>query len=62
MTLLIVGEHDKISTVDEMRSIADAIPDSQLAVIPDAGHMSPLENPQAANSVIAEFLARLPPI
>ncbi|MHC4876003.1 MAG: alpha/beta fold hydrolase [Planctomycetota bacterium] len=59
-TLLIVGEHDRISTVDEMQSIADAIPDAQFAVIPDAGHMSPLENPEAANSAIAEFLARLP--
>lgn len=57
-TLMIVGEEDCISTVDEMRGIATAIPGSQLAVIPDAGHMSPLENPAAVNAAIAGFLTR----
>ncbi|MBI1314692.1 alpha/beta fold hydrolase [bacterium] len=58
-TLLIVGEHDRISTVDEMRSIATRIPGSVLSVIPDAGHMSPLENPDAVNKAIAEFMATI---
>jgi pimeloyl-ACP methyl ester carboxylesterase len=53
-TLVVVGEHDAISTVDEMRSIAADIPGSQFVVLPHAGHMSPLEEP-------AEFLKALVP-
>ena len=56
-TLLIVGEEDRISPVEEMRGIADAIPGAELAVIPDAGHMSPLENPEAVNAAIRDLLA-----
>ena len=55
-TLMIVGEDDVISPPDEMRQIAEAIPGSRLVVIPDAGHMSPLENPAAFNSALSEFL------
>ena len=58
-TLLIVGEEDRISTVDEMRGIADAMPNSEFFVVPEAGHMSPLENPEAVNAAIRKFAARL---
>ena len=56
-TLGLVGEEDTISTVEEMRSIAAAIPGSQFVVIPDAGHMAPLEAPAAVNSALEAFLA-----
>jgi 3-oxoadipate enol-lactonase len=58
-TLLIVGEEDRISTVEEMREIAEAIPAAELSVIPDAGHMSPLENPSAVNAAIRSLLATI---
>jgi pimeloyl-ACP methyl ester carboxylesterase len=58
-TLAIVGEHDAISTPAEMRDIADCIPGAQFAVIPHAGHMSPLENPQAFNAALTGFLASI---
>ncbi|MBX3444292.1 MAG: alpha/beta fold hydrolase [Planctomyces sp.] len=58
-TLLIVGEGDKISTVDEMRSIAEAIPGSEFVVIPGAGHMAPLEQPVLVNEAIRRFLSRV---
>lgn len=56
-TMVIVGEEDAISTVDEMRGIADSITNSHFVKIPDAGHMSPLEQPGAVNAAIREFLA-----
>ena len=56
--LIIVGEHDVISPPAEMKSIADSIPDSQYAVVPQAGHMAPLENPLVVNRLIREFLKR----
>ncbi len=57
--LVVVGEHDAISPVEEMRAIAAAIPSAELAVIPAAGHMSPLENPEAFNTALEQFLSRV---
>lgn len=56
--LVVVGEEDAISTADEMRSIAAAIPGARLLVVPKAGHMAPLEEPAIVNEAIEAFLAR----
>jgi len=58
-TLVVVGSDDVISTPDEMRGIAAAIPGSDVVVIPHSGHMTPLENPAAFNVAIERFLARV---
>lgn len=58
-TLVVVGEHDAISTVDEMRRIAEAIPRAKFHVVSAAGHLSPLENPTAFNDALRNFLATL---
>jgi 3-oxoadipate enol-lactonase len=58
-TLVVVGEHDAISSVEEMRSIAGAMPHAQFAVIPHAGHMTPLENPEAFQAALEPFLESL---
>ena len=58
-TLVMVGEDDIISPPDEARSLAAAIPNARLEVIPAAGHMAPFENPDAANQAILRFLASL---
>jgi pimeloyl-ACP methyl ester carboxylesterase len=58
-TLVIVGEHDAISTVDEMRGIAKAIPDAEFVIIPNSGHMTPLECPDGFNEAIEQFLTRV---
>lgn len=55
-TLIIVGQEDEISPVEEMTTIAEAIPNAEFAVIPNAGHMAPLENPEATNAVLLKFL------
>jgi pimeloyl-ACP methyl ester carboxylesterase len=57
-TLVVVGEHDVISPVEEMRGIAANIPQAEFQVIPHAGHMSPLENPAAFNAALDAFLAQ----
>ncbi len=59
-TLLVCGEEDQISTVAEMEGMAQAIPGAQFVVIPDAGHMAPLENAEAVNAAIRRFLSNLP--
>ena len=58
-TLVIVGEADAISPVEEMTSIAHRMPQAELRVIPNAGHMAPLENPAAVNAAIEAFLNKL---
>ncbi|MFZ5831602.1 MAG: alpha/beta fold hydrolase [Planctomycetota bacterium] len=59
-TLLIVGSEDVISPPEEMQRMSEAIPGARLVVVPDAGHLAPLENPAATNAAIREFLAALP--
>ncbi len=59
-TLIVCGHHDTISTIDEMQEIALGIPGSRYVEIPDAGHMSPLENPSTVNLAIRDFLAHQP--
>lgn len=57
-TLVIVGEDDRAQPPHRARRIAEAIPGAELAVIPRAGHVSTLEEPEAVNRVLVEFLGR----
>ncbi len=57
--LVLVGEHDAISPPAEMRVMAEAIPAGQLVEIPEAGHLCPMEQPEAAGAVLKRFLAAL---
>jgi 3-oxoadipate enol-lactonase len=56
--LLICGQNDGISPPDEMRGIAGQIPNARFIEIAAAGHMAPLEQPDAVNRAIQEFLAQ----
>ncbi|REK12035.1 MAG: alpha/beta fold hydrolase [Planctomycetota bacterium] len=58
-TLVIVGEQDVISPVDEMRDMAAGIPNAEFVILPSAGHMSPMENPAGFNEAIEQFLTRV---
>ena len=55
-TLVLVGADDAITPPDEAQKMAEAIPDAQIVVIPDAGHLAPFENPEATNEAILRFL------
>ncbi|HET6881692.1 MAG TPA: alpha/beta fold hydrolase [Pirellulales bacterium] len=59
-TLVIVGADDALTPVDEMRRMAEAIPGARFKVVPDAGHLTPMENPLVFNAALAEFLEGLP--
>lgn len=56
-TLVLVGEHDAITTTQEMRSMAAALPQATFVEVADVGHMAPLEAPHAVNAAIDHFLA-----
>jgi 3-oxoadipate enol-lactonase len=57
-TLLLVGEHDAVTPPAASRSMHERIPGSHLHLIPAAGHMSNLENPEAFNEHLLGFLKR----
>jgi 3-oxoadipate enol-lactonase len=59
-TLILVGEHDVTTPVDASESMHAAIASSELVIIPNAAHMSNLENPGAFNAALLAFLGRLP--
>lgn len=55
-TLVIVGDKDVLTPPDLAREIADAIPDAELSVIENCGHLSTLEQPEAVNRAMETFL------
>jgi len=54
--LVIVGEEDTLTPVGESRKIAEGVPDGRLTVIPGAGHLSNLEDPDSFNEALKSFL------
>lgn len=58
-TLVIVGEQDVATVPEKAQRIAGRIPGAKLVTIPDAGHSSPIEQPQAVTSAITSFLDSL---
>jgi 3-oxoadipate enol-lactonase len=58
-TLVVVGEEDAITPVAEAETLHRGIAGSRMAVIPRAGHLSSLENPDEFNRQVRSFLAAL---
>ncbi len=55
-TLLVTGDEDPLTGVNEAELMRHHIADSQLRVIPKAGHYSPWEQPEAATKLLRQFL------
>jgi 3-oxoadipate enol-lactonase len=55
-TLVLVGEEDTLTPVEESEIISRRIPGAALEVIPAAGHLSNLEAPDAFNRALGAFL------
>jgi len=58
-TLIMVGEHDNITPPEASRAMHERIPGSTLHIVPEAAHMSPLENPEFVNGHLMDFLRRV---
>lgn len=54
--LIVVGEEDTLTPPALSEEMHQAIAGSQLVVVPRAGHLSSLEQPDAFNSALAAFL------
>lgn len=60
-SLVIAGDADTLTPPDVLKSISDAIPGATFRIIPRAGHLPPVEQPDAFSACLAEFLRTLPP-
>jgi pimeloyl-ACP methyl ester carboxylesterase len=58
-SLVIGAELDKAIPAMESRQLAAALPDAELVIVPEAGHMAGMEQPEAVNSALLSFLERL---
>ncbi|MBO9706762.1 MAG: alpha/beta hydrolase [Caulobacter sp.] len=56
--VIICGENDAITPLNGQREMARAIGCSHLLVIPNAGHMTPMEAPEAVNAGLRHWLGR----
>jgi len=54
--LLIAGEADQTAPPRGMARMADAMPDARIIIIPGAGHLLPLEAPDAFHAALHDFL------
>jgi 3-oxoadipate enol-lactonase len=57
-TLIICGEYDKLTPPAVMQEMHKKINGSEFIIVPKAGHMSPVENPDLVNREIEGFLKR----
>jgi pimeloyl-ACP methyl ester carboxylesterase len=58
--LVLTGDDDAIR-LDHTVALYDALVNGQLAVVPGASHLSPVEKPDLVNGLILDFLASGPP-
>jgi pimeloyl-ACP methyl ester carboxylesterase len=57
--LLICGEQDEITQLAHSREMKDRLPDAELVVVPDSGHMVLLEEHEAVTEAMLEFMEKL---
>lgn len=58
-TLIIGSSDDAIIPLNEQELLHEQIPDSQLEIIKNAGHLSNMENPEEFNKLVSEFFHNL---
>jgi pimeloyl-ACP methyl ester carboxylesterase len=58
-TLVLVGDEDRMTPERFAEGLAEGIPGAELEVIPGAGHMLPLEQPEETAKRVRGFLARV---
>ncbi len=54
--LIVHGEEDQLIPVSEAQSMQDAIPGSELVIVPAAGHLPNLEQPEVFNDAVRGYL------
>lgn len=56
--LILAGEKDLVTPSSHSEAIADVLPDAELILVPDAGHLVMLEHPETVTDRLADLLVR----
>jgi pimeloyl-ACP methyl ester carboxylesterase len=59
-TLVLCGRQDQLSPVDTHQEMARQVPQAELVVVEDAGHLTPLEQPDAVTRALRAWLQGRP--
>jgi pimeloyl-ACP methyl ester carboxylesterase len=59
--LVLCGESDQLTPPERSRELAAAIPGAELVLLPRCGHMLTMEQPQAVNARLLDWLGRIAP-
>ncbi len=57
--LVLAGEKDLVTPSSHSEAIGDLLPDAELVLVPDAGHLVMLEHPETVTDRLADLLARV---
>jgi len=57
-TLLIAGTDDRTAPPEVMRKMAQKIPGAEFVLLEGCGHLGPMDQPQAFNAALEDFLRR----
>ncbi|MEV8455199.1 alpha/beta hydrolase [Streptomyces sp. NPDC052095] len=57
--LILAGDKDLITPSSHSEAIADQLPDAELVIVPDAGHLVMLEHPETVTDRLADLLVRV---
>jgi pimeloyl-ACP methyl ester carboxylesterase len=57
-TLVLIGDGDELTPLPLSQEMAAGIPGARLVIVPDSGHLSTLEQPDAVNKVLIDWLER----
>jgi len=55
-TLVLVGDGDELTPPELAKEISAGVSGAQLVVVPECGHLSTIERPEAVNAALAEWL------
>ena len=57
--LILVGQHDVLTPPSASHAMKEKLPDAGLHIIPEAAHLSNLENPGEFNGHLLNFLKKI---
>jgi pimeloyl-ACP methyl ester carboxylesterase len=58
-TLIVAGDKDVLTPVSHSRRMVEAVPEAELCVVPNAGHLVMLEHPEEVNGALRRLLERV---
>jgi 3-oxoadipate enol-lactonase len=55
-TLVVIGDQDRLVSLDDARELSDGLAEARLAELPGAGHLTNVETPEEFRRLVEQFL------